>query len=147
MQVLWTEYGLFLWAFTTMLVIIALLWLAWNTFGAGPTVTDKDSAENRGGSPELSELEERLNNLSETMPYIQGTLGRTLQYYNLIQYTDAMGAQAFSLAVASARGDGFVVSTSVRGGLTAKALIGWESNQSLTAEERSAVQQAQTKKN
>jgi hypothetical protein len=87
-------------------------------------------------------LDERVSVLAEATPHMQATLGRSLQYCGLVRYPDASGAQAFTLAVCNARGDGFVLSSSVRGGLGAKALAGWTSSQALAHEERSAIDQA-----
>jgi hypothetical protein len=147
MQELWTTYGFFLWIFTTALVIIALVWLAWNTFGpASPaeaeTGDEVDVIEIRG----LDELEAQVVKLTEAIPYMQATLGRALQFYGLEKFTDPLGAQAFALAVASGRGDGFIFSSSVRGGMVVKTLTDWHAPQGLTAEEQTAVTQAQTQK-
>ena len=147
MQELWTSYGFYLWVFTTVLVIITLVWLAWNTFAPAPAAEVKaagegDVIEVRG----LDELESQVVKLTEAIPYMQATLGRVMQYYGLEKYSDPVGAQAFTLAVASGRGDGFILSSSVRGGVAVKPLAGWDSAQGLTAEEQSAVSQAQAQK-
>ena len=137
---LWSEYGFYLWGITTALVLIALAWLAWNSFAAQP----EPEAEAEPGGSGVAELEARLNALAEATPLMQATLGRTLQFFGLVRYADPAGAQAFALAVANARGDGFVLSSSVRGGLSAKPLSGWASwaKLPLSAEEQSAVAQA-----
>jgi hypothetical protein len=139
---LWTEYGFYLWALTTALVVVALAWLAYNSFAA--------QADEAGGSAEgarldpasLAALDERVTGLAEAAPHMQATLGRTLQYVGLMRYADGSGAQAFALAISNARGDGFVLSSSVRGGLSAKPLSRWASNQPLSMEEQSAIDQA-----
>ena len=137
---LWSEYGFYLWGLTTALVIIALAWLAWNTFAAQPELEAEGETEGSG----LAELEARVTSLAEATPLMQATLGRTLQFFGLVRYADPAGAQAFALAVSNARGDGFVLSSSVRGGLSAKPLSGWTSGAKspLSAEEQSAVEQA-----
>jgi hypothetical protein len=137
---LWSEYGFYLWGITTALVLIALAWLAWNSFATQP----EPEAEAEPGGSGGAELEARLNALAEATPLMQATLGRTLQFFGLVRYADQAGAQAFALAVANARGDGFVLSSSVRGGLSAKPLSGWASwaKSPLSAEEQSAVAQA-----
>jgi hypothetical protein len=137
---LWSEYGFYLWGITTALVLIALAWLAWNSFAAQP----EPEAEAEPGGSGVAELEARLNALAEATPLMQATLGRTLQFFGLVRYADPAGAQAFALAVANARGDGFVLSSSIRGGLSAKPLSGWASwaKSPLSAEEQSAVAQA-----
>jgi hypothetical protein len=147
MQELWTSYGFYLWIFTTALVIITLVWLAWNTFGPTPAAEaesgdEVDVIEIRG----LDELEAQVVKLTEAIPYMQATLGRAMQFYGLEKYSDPVGAQAFALAVASGRGDGFVLSSSVRGGVVVKPLADWHSPLALTAEEQAAVGQAQTQK-
>jgi hypothetical protein len=137
---LWSEYGFYLWGLTTALVLIALAWLAWNSFAAQPEM----EAEEAAGESGAAELEARVVALAEAAPLMQATLGRTLQFFGLVRYADPAGAQAFALAVANARGDGFVLSSSVRGGLNAKPLSNWASwaKSPLSAEERSAVEQA-----
>ncbi len=137
---LWSEYGFYLWGITTALVLIALAWLAWNSFAAQP----EPEAEAEPGGSGVAELEARVTALAEATPLMQATLGRTLQFFGLVRYADQAGAQAFALAVANARGDGFVLSSSVRGGLSAKPLSGWASwaKSPLSAEEQSAVAQA-----
>ena len=137
---LWSEYGFYLWGITTALVLIALAWLAWNSFAAQP----EPEAEAEPGGSATKEMEARVTALTEATPLMQATLGRTLQFFGLVRYADQAGAQAFALAVASARGDGFVLSSSVRGGLSAKPLSGWTSwaKSPLSVEEQSAVAQA-----
>lgn len=139
---LWTTYGFYLWALTTALVIIALAWLAYNTFSAQsePETSAAAAAEPEGN--DLAAVQERVTALAEATPHMQATLGRTLQFCSLVRYADNTGAQAFSLAIANARGDGFVLSSSVRGGVSAKPLSGWASSQKLAREEQSAVDEA-----
>lgn len=137
---LWTDYGFYLWGLTTALVVIALAWLAYNTFTNQGG--DEESAGASVDPAALEALTERVTGLAEAAPHMQATLGRTLQFHGLVRYADGTGAQAFSLAVANARGDGFVLSSSVRGGFSAKALSRWSSNQALSLEEQSAVEQA-----
>jgi hypothetical protein len=136
---IWNNAGFYLWALTTALVVVALAWLAYNTFAAQgeaaalPAAVDTSLVEG---------LDERVTSLAEAAPHMQATLGRSLQYTGLVRFTDVTGAQAFSLAVSSARGDGFVLSSSVRGGLSAKPLTRWSSPQPLSLEEQSAIDQA-----
>ena len=147
MQELWTSYGFYLWVFTTVLVIITLVWLAWNTFAPAPAAEAKSGDEvDVIEVPGLDELESQVVKLTEAIPFMQATLGRAMQYYGLEKYSDPVGAQAFTLAVASGRGDGFVLSSSVRGGVAVKSLVSWDSAQGLTAEELAAVSQAQAQK-
>ena len=138
---LWNSAGFYLWALTTILVIIALAWLAYNTFaGQGE---DEPETPTAGVDPAVLEtLSDRVTTLAEATPHMQATLGRSLQYCGLARYSDGSGAQAFSLAVSNARGDGFVLSSSVRGGLSAKPLSRWTSAQPLSLEEQSALDQA-----
>jgi len=137
---LWNNAGFYLWALTTALVIVALAWLAYNTFAAAGDAAAAppppvDTAIMLG-------LDERVTSLAEATPHMQATLGRSLQHTGLVRYTDVTGAQAFSLAVSNARGDGFVLSSSVRGGVSAKPLSRWSSLQPLSLEEQSAIDQA-----
>ena len=137
---LWDNAGFYLWALTTALVIVALAWLAYNTFAAqGETAAAAPAATD---SAVMLGLDERVTSLAEAAPHMQATLGRSLQYTGLVRFTDVTGAQAFSLAVSNARGDGFVLSSSVRGGLSAKPLSRWSSLQPLSLEEQSAIDQA-----
>ena len=137
---LWNTYGFYLWALTTALVVVALAWLAWNTFSSEPEAESPSEID----PGRLEALAERVTALAEAAPHMQATLGRTLQFSGLVRYTDGAGAQAFALAVSNARGDGFVLSSSVRGGLNLKTLVHWASNQSLSREEQSAIEQAQS---
>jgi uncharacterized protein DUF4446 len=142
MLALWTSSGFYLWALTTGLVIIALAWLAYNTFaGQGDAEPERDAAPGAEAAA-IEAVSDRVTALAEAAPHMQATLGRTLQYCGLVRYADGSGAQAFSLAVSNARGDGFVLSSSVRGGLSAKALSRWTSGQPLSREEQSALDQA-----
>jgi hypothetical protein len=139
---LWNSSGFYLWALTTALVIIALAWLAYNAF-SGQGEAPEPAAPAAGPDPAaLQALSDRVTALAEAAPHMQATLGRTLQYCGLVRYADGSGAQAFSIAVSNARGDGFVLSSSVRGGLNAKALSRWTSAQALSLEEQSALDQA-----
>jgi hypothetical protein len=142
---LWNSSGFYLWGLTTALVIIALAWLAYNTFSAqGEATSEHEAAAPAGGADPaaLEALSDRVSALAEAAPHMQSTLGRTLQYCGLVRYADGTGAQAFSLAVSNARGDGFVLSSSVRGGFSAKPLSRWTSSQPLSLEEQSALDQA-----
>lgn len=136
---LWNAYGFYLWAMTTALVLIALAWLAYNTFASQP---DEEDSSPQVDPDALQQLVERVEAVSEAAPHMQATLGRSLQYCGLVRYTDNQGAQAFSLAISNARGDGFVLSTSVRGGMQAKPLAQWEAIVPFSHEEQSAVDEA-----
>jgi hypothetical protein len=136
---LWNNAGFYLWALTTALVIVALAWLAYNTFAAAG---DAAAAPPPVDTAIMLGLDERVTSLAEATPHMQATLGRSLQHTGLVRYTDVTGAQAFSLAVSNARGDGFVLSSSVRGGVSAKPLSRWSSLQPLSLEEQSAIDQA-----
>jgi hypothetical protein len=136
---IWNTYGFYLWAMTTALVLIALAWLAYNTFAAQP---DEEEAAPQIDPAALQALVERVDAVSEAAPHMQATLGRSLQYCGLVRYADGNGAQAFSLAISNARGDGFVLSTSVRGGMNAKPITQWVSSQPFSLEEQAAIDQA-----
>ena len=115
--------------------------LAWNAFG--PTAEEsKASAGDELDSSALETLAARIEVVNEALPHMQATLGRTLQRYGLVRHADVTGQQAFTLALTNARGDGMVLASSVRGGLTAKSLVGWASGQALTKEEQEAVDRA-----
>lgn len=139
MQAFWAEYGFYLWGLTTALVLIALIWLGWSTFAQESE--DGDEARDQEA---VSALAEQVNELNEGVPLMKATLGRTLQFVGVERYVDTTGAPAFALAVTNARGDGFLLVSSVRGGLTAKPLSGWSADGKtpLTYEEQLAVSQA-----
>ena len=139
---LWNSSGFYLWALTTALVIIALAWLAYNSFSGQSGETEHPVPAASQDQAAMQALSDRVTALAEAAPHMQATLGRTLQYCGLVRYADGSGAQAFSLAVSNARGDGFVLSSSVRGGLNAKPLSRWTSAQALSLEEQSALDQA-----
>ena len=141
MLALWNSSGFYLWALTTVLVVIALAWLAFNTF-SGQGDAEPEAPVSGVDPAALEILSDRVTALAEAAPHMQSTLGRSLQYCGLARYADGSGAQAFSLAVCNARGDGFVLSSSVRGGLSAKPLSRWTSAQRLSLEEQSALDQA-----
>jgi len=136
---IWNNAGFYLWALTTALVIVALAWLAYNTFAAKGAAAALAAAVD---TSLVEALDERVTSLAEAAPHMQATLGRSLQYTGLVRFTDVTGAQAFALAVSNARGDGFVLSSSVRGGLNAKPVTRWSSLQPLSLEEQSAIDQA-----
>jgi hypothetical protein len=140
MQALWAEYGFYLWALTTALVVIALIWLGWNAFAQpAETETDDEAAE---AAAESSALTQQVNELAEGVPLMQASLGRALQFVGLERYVDVAGVPAFALAVANGRGDGFVMTSSARGGLATKPLRAWNSPAALSTEEQLAVTQA-----
>jgi len=134
----WAANGFYLWALTTALVIVALAWLGWNAFGPGAEAETAESSAPQA----LEELASRVTALAEATPHMQATLGRAIQMCGLMHYTDLTGGQAFALALTNARGDGFVLSSSVRGGTTMKQLVGWASGSALTKEEQKAVDDA-----
>jgi hypothetical protein len=139
---LWNAYGFYLWAMATALVLIALAWLAYNTFVSQPEEEEAEVAAPGADPATVQGLIERLDELTEAAPHMQATLGRSLQYCGLVRYPDAGGAQAFSLAISHARGDGFVLSSSMRGGMSAKPIAQWGASQALSHEEQAAVDQA-----
>lgn len=142
MQAFWTEYGFFLWGLTTVLAIIALAWLAWNTFAQGAEEDESAAGEEAPLVP--AELAAQVQELAEGAPLMRASLGRALQFVGLERYVDTTGAPAFALAVVSARGDGFVLASSVRGGLTTKPVQGWgpAGKAILSAEEQLALDRA-----
>lgn len=143
----WATNGFYLWALTTALAIIALAWLAWNAFGPQAEAQEGEGRADEEAAGETASLETisaRVTALAEATPHMQATLGRALQRVGLVRHNDPANAQAFSLALANARGDGVVLSSSARGGFIAKPLVGWASPQALTKEEQQAVDQSRT---
>ena len=134
----WTTYGFYLWLLTTALAVIALAWLAWNAFNLEP-----ETAPDAHFDPEaFADLAARVTTLVEAAPLVGASVGRALQFTGLVRYTDPTGAQAFALAVINARGDGFIISSTVRGGFNIKPLAIWGAHMALGPEEHEAVQQA-----
>ena len=80
MEALWSTYGFYLWGLTTLLVIIALVWLGWLSFGP------EDSAAGAGLDPET---QERIQSLLDSQPVLASSMGRALQFTGLEQYTKA----------------------------------------------------------
>jgi hypothetical protein len=80
---------------------------------------------------------------------MERTLSHCLQWVGMVRFSpfrDTAGAQSFALAVADGTGDGVVLSglhsrDSTR--VYAKALAKWESQHTLTDEEREAIARAQ----
>src|SRR5258708_37237329 len=111
---LWNSSGFYLWALTTGLVVIALAWLAYNTFsGQGEPEHGHDAPAPSVGPAALGSLSDRGTALAEAAPHMQATRRRSLQYSALARYTDGSGAQAFSPACSTAAGDASVLSSSV----------------------------------
>ncbi len=143
MQAFWAEYGFYLWGLTTALAIIALAWLAWSTFSQSDEEESGEAPDSQAAEAP-GELAAQVQELAEGAPLMRASLGRALQFVGLERYVDTTGTPAFALAVASARGDGFLLVSSVRGGLTAKSIQAWgpAPKALFSAEEQLAVDQA-----
>jgi hypothetical protein len=89
----------------------------------------------------VSELETRARTMEQTLQH-------TVQWIGIVRYNpfrNTGGAQSFALAVVDARGDGFVLSSLHARENTrvyAKPLNQWESEYTLTDEEREAISRA-----
>src|SRR5258708_19792522 len=118
---LWNSSGFYLWALTTVLVVIALAWLAYNTF-AGQNESEHQAPAAGVDPAALESLSDRVTALAEAAPHMQATLGRSLQYSGLVRYADGSGAQAFSLPLSNPPADAFVLSTTAPAALTPKPL-------------------------
>lgn len=142
MQAFWSEYGFFLWGLTTALALIALAWLAWNTFAQ----QGEDEAPPEEPEASAAGLAAQVQELAEGAPLMRASLGRAFQLAGLERYVDSTGAPAFALAIANARGEGFVLTSSVRGGLTAKTVAAWGAAPKtiFSTEEQAAVDQARS---
>lgn len=128
MQDLWLAYGFYLWLFTTVLVLIALAWLAWNTFmEADPPEPDQER---------WTLFSERLDELAEAMPFVQASTGRTLQYYGL-----ATRDTTQALALSNARGEGVVWVKHEDGHVSMLALSNWQAT-GAASEARDLIQTA-----
>lgn len=133
MDALWTTYGFYLWGLTTLLVIIALVWLGWLSFGP----------EEAAGGGELDPaVAERVQSLLDSQPVLQASVGRALQFTGLEQYTDDTGRAAFALAVFNARGDGLMIANDADSGLAMRTLKNWADGDKLSVPEQAAVTQA-----
>lgn len=133
MEALWSTYGFYLWGLTTLLVIIALVWLGWLSFGP---------EEASGGSELDPETQERMQSLIDSQPVLQSSIGRALQFMGLEQYTDDTGRTAFALAIFNARGDGLLIANDADSGLAMRSLKNWADGAALSVPEQSAVAQA-----
>jgi hypothetical protein len=133
MQAFWTDYGFYLWALTTALVLVALIWLGWNTFASGSP--DDDEGDDLGA------LSAQVTELVEGTPLMKASLGRALQFVGVERYTNAEGEPASALAVVNARGDGFLLVSGAGGGSSARPIAGWAA-EAATPPELSAIQQA-----
>ncbi|MBL8092655.1 MAG: hypothetical protein JNL73_00710 [Anaerolineales bacterium] len=135
MDALWTTYGFYLWGLTTLLVIIALVWLGWMSFAP---------EEASGGGEIDPTVLERVQALLDSQPVIQASVGRALQFAGLEQYTDDTGRPAFALAVFNARGDGLLIANDADSGVAARTLKNWGEGDTFSVPEQTAVAQART---
>ncbi len=133
MEALWTTYGFYLWGLTTLLVIIALVWLGWMSFGP---------EEAAGGGDLDPAVAEQVQALLDSQPVLQASIGRALQFAGLEQYTDDTGRPAFALAVFNARGDGLLIANDADSGVAARSIKNWGEGATLSVPEQSAVTQA-----
>jgi len=126
MQEFWNSYGFYL--------IVALLWLAWNTWGHEAEATPEQT---------LEPMDERVADVLESVPLMQASLGRTVQFIGLERFADAAGGAGFALALLNARGDGIVLTHKV-GLLSATSVKMWASANGamLSEEEQLAIAQA-----
>jgi hypothetical protein len=146
MQTFWAEYGFYLWALTTALAIITLVWLGYNTFSRADEGEPAEAAVEADRA--LEALAAQVEELHEGAPHMRATLGRTLQFFGLECSTNADGDPAFALAVVNARGDGFLLSSASRRELTAQPLVNWSvrSPAPLSAIEKAAIDQARAQR-
>jgi len=133
MDALWTTYGFYLWGLTTLLVIIALVWLGWMSFGP------EDASG--GGEVDPAALEQ-VQSLIDSQPLLQASIGRAMQFSGLEHYTDDTGRQAFALALFNARGDGLLIGNDADSGLAVRSVKGWGEGATLSTPEQAAITQA-----
>ncbi len=141
MQELWTTYGFYLWALTTALVVLALAWLAWNTFGEATDEGEAQAAE--ADSAPGSDRDGSVAQVQEALPIMQATLGRALQRVGVAHGRASDGTPTFAAAVTNARGDGFVLSGGGAGGANLKVLSQWAASVTLSPDETTAISKAQ----
>lgn len=141
MQVFWNDYGFYLWALTTALVLIALAWLGWNSFGQ-PDEEDDAKPAPAVGSDDWNEFAAQVQELAEGAPLMRNTLGRTFQYFGLVRSQADETWPEFALVMANARGDGFVLSNIGKPSVSAQTLEGWTPAAPLQAEEDAALELA-----
>jgi hypothetical protein len=97
---------------------------------------------------DIREALDTVSNLETRAQTIEGTLEHTVQWLGIVRYNpfrNTGGAQSFALAVVDARGDGFVLSSLHARENTrvyAKPLSQWESEYTLTDEEKEAISRA-----
>lgn len=133
MEALWSTYGFYLWGLTTLLVIIALVWLGWLSFGP------EEAADGAGLDPET---QERVQSLLDSQPVLASSMGRAFQFMGLEQYTDDTGRAAFALAIFNARGEGLLIANDADSGLAMRSLKNWADGAKLSVPEQAAVTQA-----
>jgi len=96
----------------------------------------------------VREALETVSDLETRARVIERTLEHTMQWIGVIRYNpfrDTGGAQSFALVVVDARGDGFVLSSLHARENTrvyAKPLSQWDSEYTLTDEEKEAISRA-----
>jgi hypothetical protein len=137
MNEFWLSNGIYLWGLTTALVIIALVWLAWLTF----------SERNEEPNAEVTaDLQAQVTELAEATPLMRATLGRAYQFCGIVRFNESASGAGFAVAFVNARGEGVVLSSYANGQAAAKPLKDWGSVIALSAEEKSAIDDARRQK-
>ena len=136
-------YAPVFWLITTGLVVIALAWLAWLSFG-------REEAAG-GGEVDPSQMEKMAAQLSQLLwatLEMKTSLAGSVQGVGLVRYDaypDTGGQQSFSAVFADSQGNGLVIS-SLHGRANtrvyAKPLRLWISEIQLSKEELAAIEAA-----
>lgn len=143
MSEFFNTYAPVLWLITTGLVVIALAWLAWMSFG-------KEEAAGAGGvdAEQIEKMAAQLSQLVWATLEMKTSLAGSIQGVGLLRfdaYPDTGGQQSFSACFADSQGNGVVIS-SLHGRANtrvyARPLRLWISEMQLSKEELAAIEVA-----
>ncbi len=142
----WAANGFYLWLLTTLLVFLAIAWVAWLHFNRQYDVNNAQPQ-----TPEIEQVERMAGQVAQLLwstMEMKTSVARSLQAVAINRYsafTDTGGDQSFSIVMTDGQGNGLVLSSlHGRNGtrLYAKPLSAWESEYNLSEEELQAIAQA-----
>ena len=133
-------YAPLLWFLTTGLVVIALVWLAWLSFGR------EDGGEEEAMRQEA--VASRVAEISQGWEEFKNSAAGSLQAVGIAHYDaypDVGGERSFSVALSDSEGNGVVI-TSLYGRsntrLHVRRLYFWEPDAQMSQQELEAVEEA-----
>jgi len=133
-------YAPLLWFLTTGLVVIALAWLAWLSFGR--------EGEGEEAAARQEAVASRLAEISQGWEQFKDSAPSSLRAVGMIRYDaypDVGGERSFSLALADSQGNGVVISSLYGRSNTrvdARRLFYWEPDGPMSQQELEAVGEA-----